>query len=195
MDSIPIVCLTGQVPTHLIGKDAFQEADTTGITRPCTKHNYLVQGRERSARIIHEAFHIARTGRPGPVVIDIPKDVQFADGNYQPPQAAASRHYQPQTKPDRAQIEKAVALDGKSQTADFLYRRRRDQCRRESARKLLTELVRMTGFPCTSTLMGLGALSDVGQAVPRHARHARHLGSQSRDAWLRRDDQYRRAFR
>src|SRR6201997_4233347 len=82
MDSIPIVCITGQVPTHLIGNDAFQEADTTGITRPCTKHNYLVKDVNSLSRVLHEAFYVARTGRPGPVVVDIPKDIQFARGNY-----------------------------------------------------------------------------------------------------------------
>ncbi|MEL0324107.1 MAG: thiamine pyrophosphate-binding protein, partial [Rhodospirillales bacterium] len=87
MDSIPIVCLTGQVPTHLIGNDAFQEADTTGITRPCTKHNYLVKEVNDLPRVMHEAFHVARSGRPGPVVIDLPKDVQFAEGSYNKPQA------------------------------------------------------------------------------------------------------------
>src|SRR6202046_1342439 len=86
MDSIPIVCLTGQVPTHLIGNDAFQEADTTGITRPYTKHNSLVRDVNKLANVIHEAFHVARTGRPGPVVVDLPKDVQFAPGDYRPPQ-------------------------------------------------------------------------------------------------------------
>src|SRR5512144_3132735 len=86
MDSIPLVCITGQVPTHLIGNDAFQEADTTGITRPCTKHNYLVKDVSKLARTVHEAFHVARNGRPGPVVIDLPKDVQFATGPYTPPE-------------------------------------------------------------------------------------------------------------
>src|SRR3981081_2444113 len=85
MDSIPLVCLTGQVPTHLIGNDAFQECDTVGITRPCTKHNYLVKNVNDLARVLHEAFHIASSGRPGPVVIDIPKDVQFATGAYSRP--------------------------------------------------------------------------------------------------------------
>src|SRR5438132_13478625 len=83
MDSIPLVCITGQVPTHLIGNDAFQECDTVGITRPCTKHNYLVKNVNDLARVLHEAFHIARSGRPGPVVVDIPKDIQFAKGTYQ----------------------------------------------------------------------------------------------------------------
>src|SRR5277367_6690537 len=99
MDSIPIVCLTGQVPTHLIGNDAFQEADTTGITRPCTKHNYLVKDVADLSRVIHEAFYVARSGRPGPVVIDLPKDIQFAEGTYQPPQSLKT-HYHPPKTPD-----------------------------------------------------------------------------------------------
>ena len=86
MDSIPIVCITGQVPTHLIGNDAFQECDTVGITRPCTKHNYLVKNIEDLPRVLHEAFHIAASGRPGPVVVDIPKDIQFAKGIYSKPE-------------------------------------------------------------------------------------------------------------
>src|SRR5436853_3327404 len=97
MDSIPIVCLTGQVPTHLIGNDAFQEADTTGITRSCTKHNYLVKDVRDLARIMHEAFYVARSGRPGPVVVDLPKDVLFALGNYVGPQQVAHKSYRPQT--------------------------------------------------------------------------------------------------
>src|SRR5580698_9085468 len=109
LDSIPIVCLTGQVPSHLIGTDAFQEADTTGITRPCTKHNYLVKDANNLARVMHEAFHVARSGRPGPVVIDLPKDVQFAPGAYQTP-LPAHPTYRPRIKPDRAQVEKAVDL-------------------------------------------------------------------------------------
>ncbi len=84
MDSIPIICLTGQVPTHLIGNDAFQECDTTGITRPCTKHNYLVKDVKNLSKVLHEAFHVARSGRPGPVVVDLPKDVCMALGDYVP---------------------------------------------------------------------------------------------------------------
>src|ERR1700734_2960071 len=101
MDSVPIVCLTGQVPTHLIGNDAFQEADTTGITRPCTKHNYLVKDVNDLARTLHEAFYVARTGRPGPVVVDLPKDVLFASGPYAPPDAVPThKTYRPQTQPN-----------------------------------------------------------------------------------------------
>src|SRR6476646_6642665 len=109
MDSIPVVCLTGQVPTHLIGNDAFQEADTTGITRPATKHNYLVKRPEDLARAVHEAFYVARSGRPGPVVIDLPKDIVIGKAPYT---EAASGHpsYRPRTEPDHGQIAKAVAL-------------------------------------------------------------------------------------
>src|ERR1700760_5028537 len=100
MDSVPIVCLTGQVPTHLIGNDAFQEADTTGITRPCTKHNYLVKNVEDLARMMHEAFYVARSGRPGPVVVDLPKDVLFAPGPYTAPEEVRHKSYRPQLQPD-----------------------------------------------------------------------------------------------
>src|SRR5882757_9153019 len=111
MDSIPIVCLTGQVPTHLIGNDAFQEADTTGITRPCTKHNYLVKDVSKLPRTVHEAFYVARSGRPGPVVIDLPKDVQFAPSTYQPPEKPVQhRSYRPQVKGDAQKIEQAVEM-------------------------------------------------------------------------------------
>src|SRR5438105_13294342 len=109
MDSVPVVCLTGQVPTHLIGNDAFQEADTTGITRPATKHNYLVKRAEDLARVVHEAFYVARSGRPGPVVVDLPKDILFAMGAYAAP-AAAHPSYRPRTEPDHGQIAKAIAL-------------------------------------------------------------------------------------
>src|ERR1700716_765573 len=110
MDSVPVVCLTGQVPTHLIGNDAFQEADTTGITRPCTKHNYLVKDVNDLARVLHEAFYVARSGRPGPVVVDLPKDVLFAKGNYVPAETVTHKTYRPQTKPDPARIAEAVKM-------------------------------------------------------------------------------------
>src|SRR5690606_21025404 len=102
MDSVPIVCLTGQVPTHLIGNDAFQEADTTGITRPCTKHNYLVKNMGDLARIMHEAFFVARSGRPGPVVVDLPKDILQGKGTYTPPPKTPHRSYRPTIKGDIA---------------------------------------------------------------------------------------------
>src|SRR5690348_378844 len=110
MDSVPVICLTGQVPTHLIGNDAFQEADTTGITRPCTKHNYLVKDANDLARIMHEAFYVARTGRPGPVVIDLPKDVLFASAVYSGLEPVAHKSYRPQLKPDPARVAEATVL-------------------------------------------------------------------------------------
>ncbi|MCK4939198.1 MAG: acetolactate synthase 3 large subunit, partial [Rhodospirillaceae bacterium] len=113
LDSIPMVCITGQVPTHLIGNDAFQEADTTGITRPCTKHNYLVKDVKDLARIVHEAFHVASSGRPGPVVIDLPKDVQMGLvnlGDYVPKTKVVHKSYNPQVKGDTAKIKEAVKM-------------------------------------------------------------------------------------
>src|SRR5438034_5643936 len=110
MDSIPIVVITGQVPTHLIGNDAFQECDTVGITRPCTKHNYLVKSVNDLSRVLHEAFHIAANGRPGPIVIDIPKDVQFAKGNYLGPKAVPMKSYKPKVKGDIDKIKAAVEM-------------------------------------------------------------------------------------
>ena len=110
MDSIPLVCITGQVPTHLIGNDAFQECDTTGITRPCTKHNYLVKDVNDLARVVHEAFHVARSGRPGPVVIDLPKDVAMNVGSYVPPAKVKHKNYQPKLKGDLKAIRQAVEL-------------------------------------------------------------------------------------
>ncbi len=158
MDSVPLVCLTGQVPTHLIGNDAFQEADTTGITRPCTKHNYLVKDVNDLARILHEAFHVARTGRPGPVVVDLPKDVLFALGAYRGPETMPQhKTYRPQTQPDPARIEEAVALIAAARRPLF-YGGGGIINSGPRACALFTELVRTTGFPCTLTLMGLGAL-------------------------------------
>ncbi|WP_029007258.1 acetolactate synthase 3 large subunit [Azospirillum halopraeferens] len=155
-DSIPIVCLSGQVPTHLIGNDAFQEADTTGITRPCTKHNYLVKDVNKLARTLHEAFYVARNGRPGPVVVDLPKDVQFADGIYVPPMEVKHKTYRPQVKPELAKIEEAVELMANAKRPVF-YTGGGVVNAGPMAAKLLTQLVKMTGFPITSTLMGLGA--------------------------------------
>jgi len=155
MDSIPVICLTGQVPTHLIGNDAFQEADTTGITRPATKHNYLVRRSEDLARVVHEAFHVARTGRPGPVVIDLPKDILIAPAPYSEPGVAAKARYNPRTEPDPGQIAKAVALL-KSARRPMIYSGGGVINAGPEASVLLNELVRLTGFPCTSTLMGLG---------------------------------------
>ncbi len=155
MDSIPVVCITGQVPTHLIGNDAFQEADTTGITRPCTKHNYLVKDVDDLARTIHEAFHVARSGRPGPVVVDLPKDVAMATGTYVPAAKVKHKSYNPQVKGDLAQIKKAVDLMATAKRPLF-YCGGGVINSGPAASQLLTDLVRLTGFPCTLTVMGLG---------------------------------------
>lgn len=156
LDSIPMVCLTGQVPTFLIGTDAFQEADTTGITRPCTKHNYLVKDANDLAATVHEAFHVARSGRPGPVVIDIPKDIQFASGTYTTAQNSMKHNYFPKTTPDMDGIEAAVELMASAKKPVF-YTGGGVINAGPEASSLLRELVRETGFPITSTLMGLGA--------------------------------------
>ncbi len=155
MDSVPVVCLTGQVPTHLIGNDAFQEADTTGITRPATKHNYLVKRSEDLARVVHEAFYIARSGRPGPVVIDLPKDILIGKAAYAGP-VDTHRSYRPRTEPDPAQIARAVALL-KGAKRPVIYTGGGVVNAGPDAAAALTRFVRMTGFPCTNTLMGLGA--------------------------------------
>jgi acetolactate synthase I/II/III large subunit len=162
MDSIPMVVLTGQVPTHLIGNDAFQECDTVGITRPCTKHNWLVKDVNDLARIIHEAFYVARTGRPGPVVVDIPKDVQFATGKYVGPQGVIVKSYQPKVKPDQASVRNAVELISKAKRPLF-YTGGGVINSGPTASKLLREFVALTGIPITSTLMGLGAYPASGK--------------------------------
>ncbi|MDJ1158565.1 acetolactate synthase 3 large subunit [Chelatococcus sp. SYSU_G07232] len=156
MDSIPLVCLTGQVPTHLIGSDAFQEADTVGITRHCTKHNYLVKRIEDLPRILHEAFYVAANGRPGPVVIDIPKDIQFASGTYVRPSNNRHKTYRPQVQGDAEKIRAAIALMAQAKRPVF-YTGGGVINSGPQASALLRELVRLTGFPITSTLMGLGA--------------------------------------
>jgi len=156
MDSIPLVCITGQVPTHLIGNDAFQEADTVGITRPCTKHNWLVQSVEDLPRILHEAFYVATHGRPGPVVIDIPKDIQFQLGLYQGPSTQGHPTYRPQVKGNIDRIKEAVDLIATAKKPIF-YTGGGVINSGPEACQLLREFVRTTGFPITSTLMGLGA--------------------------------------
>jgi acetolactate synthase-1/2/3 large subunit len=158
MDSIPLVCLTGQVPTHLIGNDAFQEADTTGITRPCTKHNYLVKSVGDLARSVHEAFYVARSGRPGPVVIDLPKDVLMNKHEYTPPPKVAVTHksYRPQTQPDPKKIEQAIEMIAQAKRPVF-YAGGGIINAGPKASKLLTQFVHLTGYPVTNTLMGLGA--------------------------------------
>ena len=156
MDSIPIVVLSGQVPTFMIGNDAFQEADTVGITRPCTKHNWLVSDTKNLADTIHQAFHVATSGRPGPVLVDLPKDVQFASADYVPPQKARTAHYQPQVKGDMAAITELVeALEVAERP--ILYTGGGVINSGNAASQLLRELVEASGVPITSTLMGLGA--------------------------------------
>jgi len=156
MDSVPLVCLTGQVPTHLIGNDAFQEADTTGITRPCTKHNYLVKHVDELSRTMHEAFFIAAAGRPGPVVVDLPKDVQFAEGEYLAPDESGHRHYKPQIEGDPARIAEAVDLIAGAKRPMFYIGGGCINAGTEAC-DAVTEFVRATGYPATATLMGLGA--------------------------------------
>ena len=181
LDSIPVVCISGQVPTFLIGNDAFQEADTTGITRPCTKHNYLVSDVNKLADIMHESFHVARTGRPGPVLVDIPKDVQFAQGTYKKPETKKYRVYQPKINPQQKNIERAVAMMAKAKKPVF-YTGGGVINAGEDACKALTKFVKTTDFPITSTLMGLGAfpakekqwLGMLGMHGTFEANHAMH---------------------
>ncbi len=184
MDSIPIVCITGQVPTHLIGNDAFQECDTTGITRPCTKHNYLVKDVNDLARVVHEAFHVARSGRPGPVVIDLPKDVALAAGLYVEPSEVAEaeqKKYHPRVHGDPDRIKQAVDLIASAKKPIF-YCGGGVINSGPAASQLLTQFVRLTGYPCTLTLMGLGAfpasdsqyLGMLGMHGTYEANHAMH---------------------
>ena len=182
MDSIPLIVITGQVATHLIGTDAFQECDTIGITRPCTKHNYLVKDVADLPRILHEAFHIATSGRPGPVVIDIPKDVQFAKGTYQGPTEVKHAHnYAPRTKGDPGRIAEAVAMIAAARRP-ILYTGGGVINAGPEASRLLREFAALTGAPVTSTLMGLGAfpasdpqwLGMLGMHGAFEANHAMH---------------------
>jgi len=163
MDSVPVVCISGQVPTSLIGSDAFQECDTVGITRPCTKHNWLVRDVSELAVILHEAFRIAQTGRPGPVVVDIPKDVQFAMGEYVPPSPVTElKSYQPQVQGDLDAIRAAIELMAGARRP-VIYTGGGVINSGTEASHLLRELVQLTSFPITSTLMGLGAYPASGK--------------------------------
>ncbi len=182
MDSIPLVVITGQVPTHLIGSDAFQECDTVGITRSATKHNVLVKDVADLSRAIHEAFHIARSGRPGPVLIDIPKDVQFGEGAYSPPQASSFAHaYRPRTRGDGDRVREAVALIAGARRP-ILYTGGGVINAGPAASDALRAFARATGAPVASTLMGLGAfaasdpqwLGMVGMHGAYEANHAMH---------------------
>ena len=193
-DSIPLVVITGQVPTHLIGNDAFQECDTVGITRPCTKYNYLVKSVDDLPRVLHEAFHIASSGRPGPVVVDIPKDVQFAKGIYFKPKEFQHKGYRPKLDGDPAKIREAVELMAAAKRPLFYTgggvinsgpRRQRALARAGEAHRLSHHL----------DADGARRLSRRRSAMARHARHARHLGSELGDARLRSDDLHRRTLR
>ena len=170
MDSIPVVCLTGQVPTHLIGNDAFQEADTTGITRPGDQAQYLVKRAEDLARVVHEAFYVARSGRPGPVVIDLPKDIVIGKAPYT---RAAQRRASQLSAADRARSgadrRGGRAAEG-GEAAGDLYRRRRDQRGRRGVRRRCASSSRLTGFPLHQHADGARRLSGERSAVPRHAR-------------------------
>ncbi len=162
LDSIPLVVLTGQVPTFMIGTDAFQEADTIGITRPCTKHNWLVKDPAKLSETIHQAFHVAKSGRPGPVLIDIPKDVQFANATYTPMEKAKVSHYQPTVKGDIVQITRMVEMMETAARPVF-YTGGGVINSGPAASQLLREFVEATGFPITSTLMGLGSYPASGK--------------------------------
>jgi acetolactate synthase-1/2/3 large subunit len=181
MDSVPIICLTGQVPTHLIGNDAFQECDTTGITRPCTKHNYLVKDVKDLSRVMHEAFHVARSGRPGPVVIDLPKDVCMDTTAYTPVEKIDLSKYKPRVKGDLDKIKEAVDMIANAKKPIF-YGGGGIINSGPGASQLMMEFVNLTGYPCTLTLMGLGAvpashkqfLGMLGMHGTYEANHAMH---------------------
>jgi acetolactate synthase-1/2/3 large subunit len=174
MDSIPLVVLTGQVPTFMIGNDAFQEADTVGITRPCTKHNWLVKDTDRLAETIHEAFHVATTGRPGPVVVDMPKDVQFASGSYVPPSRARTGHYAPRVKGDPEAIARLAEM---METAErpILYTGGGVINSGPEATRLAARTGRCHRFPGHLDPDGAGRLSRLGRQLAGHAGDARHL--------------------
>ena len=194
MDSVPVVCLTGQVPTHMIGNDAFQEADTVGITRPCTKHNYLVKSGDVLARVVHEAFHVARSGRPGPVVVDLPKDILMGPAPYTPREDVRHRTYNPRHRaagrPDRA----GGRPHGQGAAADLLRRRRGDQLGSRGLGRADRAGARHR-LPDHAHPHGPRRLSGLRSAVHRHARHARHLRGEPGDARLRSDDRARLALR
>ena len=162
MDSIPILVISGQVPTFMIGTDGFQEADTVGITRPCTKHNWLVKDTEKLSEVIHQAFHVAKSGRPGPVLVDIPKDVQFATGTYTPMEKTRTAHYQPRVQGDPERIAAMVELMETAERPVF-YTGGGVINSGPRASQLLREFVAETDFPITSTLMGLGCYPASGQ--------------------------------
>ena len=156
MDSVPLVCISGQVPTHLIGTDAFQECDTTGITRPCTKHNWLVKDIKDLSKILHEAFKVATTGRPGPVLVDIPKDIQFAKSKYSKPKTEKKLNGSTLNRFTQEEVDKLIEMMSKAKKPIIYYGGGVINSGPEAS-KALRELVQLTGFPITSTLQGLGA--------------------------------------
>jgi acetolactate synthase-1/2/3 large subunit len=158
MDSIPLVCISGQVPTHLIGTDAFQECDTTGITRPCTKYNWLVKDVNDLAKVLHTAFEVATSGRPGPVLVDIPKDIQFKKGiyNFRNKQTLKKLNGKTKKKVSEKELDQLIEMIKKSSKPIF-YTGGGVINSGPNASELLRELVSITGFPITSTLQGLGA--------------------------------------
>tara|TARA_Y100000389_G_scaffold24252_1_gene20911 strand:- start:852 stop:2618 length:1767 start_codon:yes stop_codon:yes gene_type:complete len=156
MDSVPLVCISGQVPTHLIGTDAFQECDTTGITRPCTKHNWLVKDIKNLSKILHEAFRVATTGRPGPVLVDIPKDIQFAKANYSKPKKEKKLNGKFNNQFTENEIDELINLILKAKKP-VIYTGGGVINSGPKASETLREFVRLIGFPITSTLQGLGA--------------------------------------
>jgi Thiamine pyrophosphate-requiring enzymes [acetolactate synthase, pyruvate dehydrogenase (cytochrome), glyoxylate carboligase, phosphonopyruvate decarboxylase] len=156
MDSVPLVCISGQVPTHLIGTDAFQECDTTGITRPCTKHNWLVKDIKDLAKTIHKAFEVATSGRPGPVLVDIPKDIQFQKTAYKNYKKINKLNGKSHNRFSQNDIDKIINLMGKA-TKPIFYTGGGVINSGPKASELLRELVNATGFPITSTLQGLGS--------------------------------------
>ena len=194
MDSMPVVCLTGQVPTHLIGNDAFQEADTTGITRPATKHNYLVKRPEDLARVVHEAFYVARSGRPGPVVIDLPKDILIGKAPYAGAATGAASLVSAGDRARSGAHRGGGRAAARGEAAGDLFRRRGDQ--RRPGRGRGADRVRAHDRNAVHLdADGARRLSVQRSAVPGHARHARDLRSQHGHAWLRRDAGDRRAVR
>jgi acetolactate synthase-1/2/3 large subunit len=156
MDSVPLVCISGQVPTHLIGTDAFQECDTTGITRPCTKHNWLVKDIKDLSKILHEAFKVATTGRPGPVLVDIPKDIQFAKSKYTKPKAEKKLNGSTLNRFTQDEVDKLIEMMSKAKKP-IIYSGGGIINSGPQASEALRNLVQLTGFPITSTLQGLGA--------------------------------------
>ena len=156
MDSVPLVCISGQVPTHLIGTDAFQECDTTGITRPCTKHNWLVKDIKDLSKILHEAFKVATTGRPGPVLVDIPKDIQFAKSKYSKPKVEKKLNGSSLNQFTQEEVDKLIEMMTKAKRP-IIYSGGGVINSGPKASDALRELVDLTGFPITSTLQGLGA--------------------------------------